>query len=520
MYKVMLIEDEPPILHMVKDMIEASGQSFVVSYTAFNGRKALQLLEENDVKPDLIMTDIRMPVMDGLQFMKTLISRGYDIPCIVLSGYSDFNYAREALQSHAYDYLLKPLKMAHLEKCLIRTADLLHKRKEMGERVYLKQALRLSDADDLDTDLVKPACEGYQILLWRKGTHRNEEWEELVLGFGGWKEKEENTISQFLSECVKNTPIWWLNGITSNEKIAIIGLQDKESTAICRDVADMMLQKWDRCQGGVDAPLCLAVSASVTTDQMASSLRLLRKSLLSVSKIGESCLWFDGDHDKRDFVLTAEMEQDCRLLANSRDYHSFEKTMVGWKERWKKEGYSQLIIESLLMMVVRFFRIQRPLENESAVPVFEANALVSGCKTLDEVSEQFCGFMKEEFSRLNDIRSHRSAKDLIEQVKLYLDEHYMEPIGSEQLQQVFGYNKTYISNVFSDVVGIPPGKYLSKIRIEKAMELLHERPELSLRQVAEQVGYEDSLYFSKVFKNATGLSPKAYKERRGQHETI
>ncbi|RKP54448.1 response regulator [Cohnella endophytica] len=517
MNKVMLIEDETPILRMVKDMIESSPQGFVVSHTAFNGRKALKLIEESAEKPDLIVTDIRMPVMDGLQLLKELEFRGYDIPCIVLSGYSDFNYAREALQSRAYDYLLKPLKEEHLEQALARASGMLRKRKEASERAYLKKALRLPD--DSGAESVNPGYSCYQLLLVRAGTHRSDEWEELSPASGGWRQDEEDLLRTALCTSGNVTPAWWIGGLTSNEKVAVRGLAEPETEALRRDSAEEMFAEWRRSEGMANRQFCLAVSEPVALDRMASSLRALREALARVTRIGESRVWIHGDPDRSAFVLTAELEQACRTIAKSVDYRSFEKAMIGWKEEWRREGYGQLAIESLLAAVVRLFRSQRTMEGAPTVSAFDANELVSACGTLNEVMEQFCGFMKEEYEHASRSRPDRSAKDLIDNVRRYLDERYMESIGSDKLQQVFGYNKTYISNVFSEVVGVPPGKYLAKLRIDKAIALINDRSELSLRQVAEQVGYEDSLYFSKVFKNATGLSPKEYKERRERDAT-
>jgi len=512
MNRIMLIEDEPPILRMVKEMIESSPQGFVVSQTAFNGRKALSLLEESAAKPDLIVTDIRMPVMDGLLFMRELEARGYDIPCIVLSGYSDFNYAREALQFRACDYLLKPLKEDLLEQSLAKASAMLRKRKEATERAYLKQALRLPDDSGVEPE--NPGYPCYQLLLVRGGAHRSDEWDELSPASGGWRQGEEDLLKAALFELGNVAPAWWISGLASNEKIAVRGLANPVTEALSRDAAEEMLAEWIRVDGVANRQACLAVSEPVAPDRLASSLRALREALARETGIGESRVWFHGDSGRPGFVLTAELEQACRTLTKSGDYRSFEKAMLGWKEEWRREGYGQYAIESLLTAIVRMFRAQWLTEGVGNATEFDANEIVSGCGTLDEAAGQFCGFMKEEYNRSSRSRPDRSAKDLIDNVRRYLDEHYMEPIGSDKLQQVFGYNKTYISNVFSEVVGVPPGKYLAKLRIDKAIGLLNDRSELSLRQVAEQVGYEDSLYFSKVFKNATGLSPKEYKERR------
>ncbi|KAA1183415.1 response regulator [Paenibacillus sp. B2(2019)] len=513
MNRMMLIEDEPPILHMIKGMIESSSQGFVVSHTAFNGAKALKMLEDG-AKPDLIVTDIRMPVMDGLQFMRELSERGYEIPCIIMSGYSDFNYAREALQQNAWDYLLKPLKEDHLEQALAKASVMLRKRKSKAERAYMKRALQLAD-DFGEEQPANPGYLHYQLLLIRRGSYRTGAWEDRLSSLGDlYRRWDDDAMEAAISPEWKADPVWWISGWASNERIVVRALMDPQSGAVHREVAESMLATWASHAETDEGAVNMAVSVSVTVERLAVTLRTLREALARETRFGESRVWMQGDMRRPGFVLSSELDQACRSLAHSANYETFEKAMQGWVREWRKEGYGQLEVESLFAAIVRSFQTYWPKEIASTIAAFDANELVSGCRTLDEAVKQFCGYMKEGYASLVKNRPDRSAKDLMEDVRRYLDEHLMEPIGSDELQLVFGYNKTYISNVFSEVFGMPPGKYLSKLRIDKAIVLIFERPELSLRQIAELVGYEDSLYFSKVFKNATGLSPREYKERR------
>lgn len=512
MNRIMLIEDEPPILYMIKEMIESSPLEFVVSYTAFNGAKALKMLEEG-AKPDLIVTDIRMPVMDGLQFMRELSESGYEIPCIIMSGYSDFNYAREALQQNAWDYLLKPLREDHLEQALAKASVMLRKRKSKAERVYMKRALQLAD-DFGEEQSVNPGYLHYQLLLIRRGPYRTGTWEDRLSSLGDFNRRwDDDVLEAVISPEWKADPVWWISGWASNERIMVRALMNPQSGVILREAAESMLASWSSHAEADEVAINMAVSVSVAEESLAVTLRTLREALPRETRFGKSRVWMQGDMRRPGFVLSSELDQACRSLTHSADYETFEKAMQGWGREWRKEDYGQPEVESLFAAIVRSFHAYWPKEIASTIAAFDANELVSGCRTLDEAVKQFCGYIKEGYATLVKNRPDRSAKDLMEDVRRYLEEHFMESIGSDKLQQVFGYNKTYISNVFSEVFGMPPGKYLAKLRIDKAIVLIFERPELSLRQIAELVGYEDSLYFSKVFKNATGLSPREYKER-------
>lgn len=116
MYKVMIVEDEPPLLRDIKLEIERASLSFKVTQEAINGQDALFKLEED--LPDVIFTDIRMPVMDGLQLAKEVRKSHENIPIIFISGYQDFTYAQNALKLNVYDYIVKPISSDSLRELL------------------------------------------------------------------------------------------------------------------------------------------------------------------------------------------------------------------------------------------------------------------------------------------------------------------------------------------------------------------------------------------------------------------
>ncbi len=116
MIQVMIIEDEPPIGRGLKSMIESTHDSFEVVAMAYNGQEALDLLKK--IQPDMIITDIRMPIMDGIELAREVRKRFPDIQIILLSGYQEFDYAREAMQLGIMHYLLKPLSKMQLKTML------------------------------------------------------------------------------------------------------------------------------------------------------------------------------------------------------------------------------------------------------------------------------------------------------------------------------------------------------------------------------------------------------------------
>lgn len=514
MHKVLLVEDEPPILYMVKEMIESAGLGFEVAYTAFNGRDAMKKMQEN--KPDALITDIRMPIVDGLQLIKEAKALWPDLPCVVLSGYSDFNYAREALQLHAFDYVLKPIKDEVLTNMLAKVADCLEKIDADRELEYMKSLFLQSEPrtsvppEQLDFPCFYP-------ILVRAGNYSHATFDYDNPGRSLMTSVGSEQLDRLADDRILK--LWCLNGIQTNEKIVVLAVYGKLEQRDIELIGTGVLQ---RCAAKTNLPLSVSVGQAATSaESLGGIVQELRVKLAKHTVIGETRLYVHEENSEQHqpFLITNEIEQTIKSLVKLDSHVQFEKTLQGWIEEWRNAKYPQHGVEALLEAIVRMYRSYWSMNENGKSPSFDANEFITGCLSFDEVIGQFRGFMKE----LNGIRlrgkTEYSAKELISRIESYLEHNYMNTITNEKLQEMFGYNKIYISNVFSEVKGIPPSKYLARLRIRKAIEMMRDHPDMPLKQIAENVGYEDALYFSRVFKNATGSSPKEYKgTRKGEME--
>jgi two-component system response regulator YesN len=103
-----------------------------------------------------------------------------------------------------------------------------------------------------------------------------------------------------------------------------------------------------------------------------------------------------------------------------------------------------------------------------------------------------------------------STAEIVDRLEQFLRTNFTQPISYKMFNDLYGYNETYLSHIFKVRKGITPNKYITQLRIEKVKELMKSSPDTSLRNIASMVGYEDAFYFSRVFKDATGLSPSEY----------
>ena len=236
MYKIMLVEDEPPILNMMEDMINSSDAEFEVSSTAYNGRDALRILESE--VPDVIITDIRMPFVNGLEIIKKVNELYPRVICVILSGYNDFEYARSALRQRVFDYLLKPIQPDLLDSLLERLFEHIKKESLGAEYRYFNNLIN-NEQTDLETKMsLSLPYKMYYIVLVYAGTLSSYQYDYLNPRRDFWNSIDISDLSSRLIS--KDKKLWILNSKYFNGKIFIFS-SNSESDNYMKSACSLMM---------------------------------------------------------------------------------------------------------------------------------------------------------------------------------------------------------------------------------------------------------------------------------------
>ncbi|MRY42811.1 response regulator, partial [Parabacteroides distasonis] len=147
MISVLVTEDELPILRSTSKLIEKCNSCFYVKYRATNGQEALEIIKQNNI--DLLVLDIHMPVMNGIDLLKIMQKEEIKIPTVVLSGYQDFQYVRQAMLLGAMDYLLKPLKISDLNNILFKAEGIILYNNCINKKISKKNSITCNSAYEL-----------------------------------------------------------------------------------------------------------------------------------------------------------------------------------------------------------------------------------------------------------------------------------------------------------------------------------------------------------------------------------
>ena len=518
MIRIMIVEDEPPIQRSLKSAIESVSLNFKVIACAFNGKVAISMLQE--AKPDVIFTDIRMPVMDGIQLMRFLSINYPGIITVVLSGYQEFEYVKSALQLNAFDYLLKPISFSALTALLEQISFQVNSRKEREIRDYLEAQLNGGEPNCISVfQNADFGYEQYLMMLLCAGSYPSFPMDYLIPARAFWEKIN-------LNDKVKQAEIgsgkaFVFNGKSSAEKIVIsafphLSVGDEKK---CTGFLSSILSKQD-------FPVTSIVSDPISNIReigyVSQLLRLVlnKKLIIGVSQTiflngSDNLLWSPNES----IPIDKEIQKTENLLLldlSKSDMTSFKTRIKDLIQSFQERMYSQMLVEKILKHIVTLcqYTVSPTVKYDSSNLELEINeAITNSVNNTDLFNNLWCIF--EELFQLNSKNNQRNVTEtskLLLEMESFLQENVSQPITNTILSEKFGFVPSYLSKLFKAYKGMSPTEYLTKLRIERAKKLIKSNPHILSKQIAAEVGYSDPLYFSKIFKKETGVWLSEYKK--------
>lgn len=531
MIQTLLVDDEPLTVEYLDRFLTGLYGSDIQIHTAANGKEAADLLPQFHI--DLIISDIRMPVMDGLELAK--INQEQKVPAhmILLSGYEDFRYAKSALKYGVSDYLLKPLNREELALAVQKQIGHV-KSSRQQHKAYL-QVLAHSDAYRLlvGQNLIAAIAHQENLRLqqyYKIACELNIEEIQtdgaiLLLDVDTWcgpcaqlPIREHAVYSMILTQQTNEAMLQsHISGFSMPESdgktMVYLSGEDsfqiqKNARALYRRAADQL-----RLQTGmsVSGALGRVYSDVLQMDQSYQQARsLLTKRILDGAcglQIGSKSMDY-GTYtrlhgmatDLYSCVRRGQTAQAQLLL------HDYAKLMPSYEEA--VIGRFGLLLADALFSV---------LPVPEAVLLDEAHAFLT--QKLQELQANASESWVEEIFQALAVRlcaplsNNTNCSQLIEQAKHFIHENYSEPISLALLAEKLRVSESYLSSLFHKETGESYIKFLTRVRMEKAAELLRTDRSLKVYEVSHRVGYFNAKHFNHVFKQWMGVSPNQYQLR-------
>ena len=506
-----IADDEASIRNGLKCIIDWQELGFSFAGEAANGEDALREIQR--LLPDLVLIDIRMPRISGLECVKALRESGFKGHVIILSGYSDFGYAQEAIKSGVDFYLTKPLDedeltkaVKHVNETLQKTASedsSIRKYKETARNVILHNLL----TGDFDRALINPreimpdaSC--FQVVMYENFAVDKQ---DLTYNFADMLKvtNQGSKLFESFAEADKN----------------VILLKGKLSLARFRSFLDHY-ESLPPQEGSPLDTLFIAYG-NVVTDifdihkSYEEAKILMSRRFFCVQ--GQHTLGFDElpkVEAKQQELSSEKSSEFCSLLVDFLQTYNRKKVaeLLYSIEEYLyqvRNGISEvkLFLADLFLQVKErmnhiFSTLNIPFPSNS-----EIIALINEKYYLYEIIL----FISEQTEMIMNSTGGATRDSVLDDVLYYIDHNYQTNIKLESIAPLFGYNSAYLGKIFNKAVGSSFNSYVDNVRIEHSKELLIQN-KMKVYEIAEQVGYKNVDYFHKKFKKYVGISPAEFRK--------
>lgn len=536
MYKVLIVDDERPIIQGMKLIIDWEAYGFNIVGEAYNGLSGVE--EAQKLQPDVVITDIRMPLMNGHEMIDRIKIFLPECRFIILSGYHEFEYAKKALESNVSSYLLKPLQPDELTVRLkkIKTAldmAISRKREYQELRAKLQASMpvvrnsflnELSESNLLRNDEVMRKWNflntGYSLNSF---CHMVLEIDDLSFKYG------ENPEDQVLTSFAVNNI---LNELVEDAQAGILfTLSEGRLSVLCCRKGDARIDKsfvtalatkvHDTVKSLLGETVTIGISR-IHTDitDLPLSFHQAKKALKYRLLFGEDSIIHIDEVISLGAVVVPPMELE-RKLVDSIELGRAEEAQAILDELFRgftaERGYQPEMIFSICLEIAVLVSRCTVLSGVELGP----SATIGSNVSVDLAEIKTIERLKEYMDRMvtnacDTIRSSRAikAKGIIWDIKDFVEKHYDEELTLDLLAGKFFINACYLSQLFKKEFNCGFLDFLTRFRVEKAQRLLLQ-PELKVYEVGSMVGYSNQRYFSKVFEKLTGYTPNEYRKKQG-----
>lgn len=531
MYKLMIVEDEPLARAAIMKSIDFAAYDFEVVAVCEDGQEAADKYKE--LLPDLVITDICMPFVSGLQLAGLIAEAGHGTRVIILTGYDDFNYARTAISNQVSDYILKPVTSREFaevlqisRKALDEQADRRNQISSAQRMLYIVSPLvRDQIMNRLVQGTVEPASivsEAHSFGLDTAASHyiisliHLEDVGEATRQLGVSTELLQFMITNIVAELAGEGTGFFAFSLTDG-KTAILGAGDdgeilnKDLLILCRKTRDTILQtlKLSLTIGiGIKVPSLSLLKDSYSEALTCLNYRFLMPSdtIISPEDIKQQTRQFDFDKFKEDIFLQIRLQDEGKIRELIDNMIQTVKICCMSKKDIQYE------YASIVNRVMTGIRAENPGETFVVDTVFPDE---NGAQYLTRMKEwliQFC-LACVEFLRSE---RHGSVRRLSVMAMEYIKEHSAESdLSLMAVCNHLSVSMSYFGIFFKEKTGKTFIEYLTEVRMDKAKELL-ANSDLMLYAIAEKVGYENPAYFTTAFKKNNGMNPKEYRKAFGR----
>ena len=533
-HNILIVDDEQLIRQGLRARIEYLGIDVDEIFEAENGLMALRLQEEHPI--DVVITDIRMPDMDGLELIQEMQKKNNQIKFVVLSGYAEFSYAETAIRLGVKAYLLKPVSNDDLKaafdkayKEMEQTASVrqevqMKKRMDREKQVYqqekaLNALFSSQEAGAVTREQLCKLC-GYDEKMWAGGAesvlylailHINKESFEHQRFRPVDHELVRFMIRNIFEEIQAPCEKLLVNSLSDTRQMYGIFIGD-DKKKLRMEVERIYLRMRSVLEKKMGISLTIGVSrcrSQLEGKETSEARQALKQRII----YGKANIYF-----YEDIRILGEQEfpvSQLHLLEQYIEHNEIFKVKnlvqeIFSEELVKKYGSAYLRIMWIRILNLLLHHYERRGRNAAEIEKMLQNYnLLDRIQSLQEIRQKIIEMVMECVS--TESVADANARSKIQMAIGYIQEHFAENLTVNVLAEHYGMSPNYFSSMFKKEMSRSAVNYITELRINQARELLYHS-ELSVVDISKKVGYEDSQYFFRVFKKYLGMTPLQYRE--------
>lgn len=536
MIKVLIADDELRICELIFRLIDWEALGMSVIAVAHDGRETIKIIKNE--MPDIVITDIRMPGYNGVDVIRIGKEYNSDIQFIIISGYSQFDYAQNAIHYGVSDYLLKPVKAEELTKALLRIKSRIDKNNQMYSQVKKAWTLEQQNRRLYREQLIMEIAhgKGFDVLTKDMNTLNEQYKYEFIPGFftivivkADGLNFEEKTESSFLYEKIQQSlsfafaPVMQEMQGTMLDNGTYIFLFNYENeyaeieSQLHRLLNQMLLQKdvFKKLHLTIGLGKRVNCLAEVGKSYETAYLAIKDRILVGTDRIIEGKEKIVVQDYKDYFLHTVrELENVVENLDDKRISDIIQEWGTALSKDKEINGYQieqsakALVNSYLLSMQKNNYTLD---EDDNLLKDFMKS--IENCISLGEIQELLSGTLEQSLSEYRHKRALSGSKP-IRDAKEYIRNNLAGNLTIQEVSEYVGYSSAHFSVRFKQECGITFSDYVMESRIEKSKELLKNTRE-TIESIAAAVGYSDVKSFTKNFKKYTEVKPSQYRKIYG-----
>ncbi|WP_256759586.1 response regulator [Cohnella sp. WQ 127256] len=517
MYKYIVVDDEVLIRRgMLKKIRSADfGDQLLFAGEADNGEDGLELIRS--VNPDIIITDMRMPEMDGKLLLQTLQQDYPDKKVIVVSGYSDYEYMKEAISAKVVGYLLKPFSRDEIRETLTKAIALLDAERsalqQMADQEHEKQEISYDVDIQSLSNLILGLHHKEKVPVLRssklQAVAEANQYALMTIYSGGMHTPP--------SPSAKDHYVYIPHVQNDDMAFALFYLSGDR-----KDIAEYASTTAERFAEIVPGNPKFGVSGMKTSLNQLFEAYEETVEALNGRQIGEGSSALSVFNGTKALTATQTWERTDELLFFVESGNAVKASewtgklfdyFYGIPELTLGEVKStcRLLMQEVRSLLHRYFHI-----DGSTSPSTSFESALSGIFDIDGIKDHLMKVLPSIAAMMNEQNVY-SSEQVVDNIKSYINNNFNKVLTLEKISSLFFINPSYCSYLFKDKTGVNFIDYVNQIRIDNAKALL-ENSDDKVYKIAKTLGYENSKYFFRVFKKLTGCTPEEYRLAAGKQK--